>query len=341
MFKLLIVILMTTQWTIAKAAQVEIVNGRYEGEQFVSITGPIVKGDFKQVETAAKIAIRNGSGPLTFLLNSEGGNITEAMLIGKFARDMLASTQVWGNTIYIPGSANTKELEGYAKRFHHIKFGLHPVKTAKLAPSDIVRCYSACVIVFYGGVDRTVHDNIDYRHNNANPLPAIGIHRPYYEKSKYSSMSPTEAKESYRTLETTVRRYLIDMGAPTAIIDRMLRKASNDIDFMNAEEFSEFYQEREPFIDEWLIAKCGNGGFTEALSKKENREYESYHSALLQAVKNNEIKSKEDADNFTLPGFPASYFKLLEEITIKKNTDVMQCKRNAVQKHQSEWAHSF
>ena len=127
-----IFVLLIFQCNMTNAAQVEVVNGRYDGQKYVSISGPIVKGDTKEVERAAKIAIQQGNNGFALLFNSDGGDVTEAIKIGQFARELLATTYVYGNTLYIPGTSEGNELEQSGKEFTQTAFSLHPVKSGKL-----------------------------------------------------------------------------------------------------------------------------------------------------------------------------------------------------------------
>ena len=70
------------------AADVSLRDGRIEGDYFVSISGEIKKGDLNKVNAASKKAIQRGS-ELEFVLDSPGGDVDEAIAIGRFAREML------------------------------------------------------------------------------------------------------------------------------------------------------------------------------------------------------------------------------------------------------------
>ena len=205
---------------------------------------------------------------------------------------------------------------------------------------DIVRCYSACVIIFYGGVSRYTSDNNDYRYGfrKDQNIPVIGVHRPYYEQNRYSALSPSEAKKKYLQLENTVREYMHEMGAPTSIIDRMFRKASNEVDLIPSDKFKEFYHSTEPFIDEWLIARCGGYGPLSALSNSEQTDYQKYNQALKHAIDNRKIKSSKDHHDFTPRGMALEYIKQLKQKIHTHNSKVMACQKSAIVTNQEQWA---
>lgn len=323
-----------------RAAEIAVIDGRDIGERYVSISGPISAGDFERVEVAAKRAILEGNGRLTFSLNSEGGDIAEAMRIGRLARDLLATTNVYGNTLYISGTSVGKELEEYGQKHQNMKFGLLAVNSSNLNQEDIVRCYSACVIIFYGGVTRYISDNVDFRggFRNKKNIPVIGIHRPYFDQAKYSALSPAEAKIKYRQLEVAVREYLLEMGATVVLADRIFQKASNEMEFILADSFEVFYRSEEPFIEEWLIAKCGAYGRNSILSSEEQGALERYEQSLKQAIATGKILSSEDYNEFFLPGITQESIKKIREKLYLINAEVMKCRESAIVKHQAEWA---
>lgn len=325
---------------LAMAAQVGIVEGRYAGEKYVSISGPISIGDFDKVQSAARVVIREGGSPLVLLLNSEGGDVVEAMKIGMLARELLAKTYVYGNTLYVSGSPEGNQLEGYVDEDPLMGFGLRAASADRLNEQDIVRCYSACVIIFYGGVSRHASDNNDYRSGfkSGREIPVIGIHRPYYEAAGYSELSPSEARIKYQRLEVAVRTYLLEMGAPVAIIDRMFRKASSDVELVPSEEFKGFYQAEEPFIEEWLIAKCGIYGPRAALTGQEQDEYEGYRQSLKRAIDAGKVRSVDEYNKFSHPEVAHEYIAQLEEKIHVFNAGVMKCRETAVGDHQAAWA---
>lgn len=322
------------------AAQIQVVDGRYDGEKYVSIDGPISEGDLIKVKREAKAAILKGNNGVALLLNSDGGDVVEAMKIGKFARDLLATTFVYGNTLYKPGTPSGDELEQYGKTYGHMKFGLRPIKSETINKNDLVSCLSACVIIFYGGVSRHTDDNNDYRNGfkNGQHIPVIGIHRPYFEQSIYASLSPGEAKEKYVKLEKSVRDYLQEMGAPTSLIDRMFRKASNEIDLIPSEQFKDLYNDNEPFIDEWLIAKCGGFGPAGALSGTDLNDYQLYQRTLKSSIDKGLIKSTDDFNRVTPPGISVERIKQLDAKIQSYNSKVMSCNEGAIRANQIQWA---
>ncbi|MFZ0932506.1 MAG: hypothetical protein WAN11_28160 [Syntrophobacteraceae bacterium] len=327
--------------SLAIAAQVDVIDGRYEGEKYVSIRGEIAEGDAAKVQQAAKTAIQQGNNTLALLLSSGGGDIVEAMKIGRFARELLATTYVYGNTLYLPNTPDGAQLEKDMKTHSQTRFHLRPVIN-ELGKDDVVQCYSACVLILYGGVNRYVSDNNDFRNGigKMKQIPVIGIHRPYFDKVRYASFSPDEAKNKYKELEELVRKYMQEMGAPTSIIDRMFRTASNNVDLIPAEQFKEFYHSKEPFFDEWLLAKCSGYGGTSALTAEEQREYADLEKHQKEAFMSGHISSDEIYSTYAPPGMTRERAIYLNNKIKSHNDNTMACRESAVELYQSQWVNS-
>lgn len=328
-------LLMATWVRISGAAQIEVIDGDRVGEKFVSISGALTEGDFDMVKRAARIASQSGTNSVAFLLNSNGGDIAEAMKIGRFARELMAATYVSGNSLYIPGTPAARRLESQ----NYLPRTLRPIAKGDSPEQNIIRCYSACVLIFFGGVSHGVTDNLDFRDgiSNMSTIPVIGIHRPYYEADKYGALSPTEAKRAYDQLEQSVRQYLMEMGATQLLIDRMFRKASNQVDLISDKEFKDYYQYEEPFFAEWLIARCSVFGSNPALDDTERREYSQYERALKEAIDKGLIDSQTQYDQFVPPGISLSRINALQKKMSLHYTDVHYCREKSVKLHQINW----
>lgn len=72
-------------------------------------------------------------------------------------------------------------------------------------------CYSACVLMLAGAVDRRVG------------VPnQVGIHRPYFETAPQISLKTEEIKDAYLRVLEELRGYLRDMNVPQLLADDML-----------------------------------------------------------------------------------------------------------------------
>jgi len=131
------------------------------------------------------------------------------------------------------------------------------------------------------------------------------------------------------------------MGAPTTLVERMFKTASNRIEHIPSKEFQEFYSSREPFISEWLIARCEAGGAEEALGTKEHQDYQAYKHALNQAVDNGQVGSPEEVLNFTPPGMSLEYVDYLRNRWRKYTLEALACDDSEILIHQKEWASRY
>jgi hypothetical protein len=322
------------------AAEVSVVDGRYQGEKYVSISGVIEKGDLELTVDAARTALLTGSNTLAFLLNSPGGDVAEAMKIGRLIRDLMATTYVYGTMLYTPGAGDVSGLEAMGESFSQVRFHLVPIPDGVLPDDeDIGRCYSACVLIFYGGVDRFVSDNSDARRglSSQSPYPVMGLHRPFFAQDQFALLSPTEARTAYAQLEREVRGYLREMGASEEVAARMFNSASNELDLVPQSEFENLYVRQEPFIDEWLIAKCDAFGPGAALERAEQLEYDAYSSALSDAIAAGEITSSEEFDNFVPHDTTLERIQTIQARIFEHNRRSMTCRESAIGLHQLEW----
>jgi hypothetical protein len=215
---------------------------------YIEVEGEITKGDFDRIVKLAGSFVDERK-PIRLLVNSDGGDAVEAMRIGRFVRDSLAQVAVEGNIL-------------------------------KPSSSILRRCYSACFLILVSGAMRdhmgdnrfltedgqTVWEDVDGQ-SVPKSIPVIGVHRPYFDKEAYGDLSPQEARVAYAHLEESVREYLQEMGVPQSLVDQMFRYASDEIHLVSKADFKKLLGYEEPFMEEWLLSKCGS------LDKKEMSDY--------------------------------------------------------------------
>lgn len=221
---------------------------------------------------------------------------------------------------------------------------LHP--DVELSEENIVRNYSAGILIFYGAVKRAHSDNSDQRlgFGKKRTIPVMGLHRPYYEKEYFSKLSPSQASEAYKKLENMVRNYLADMGAPQLIIDRMFNRASNEIELLTADEFRGLYKSEESFLAEWLIARCGaTTSYENALTGSELEEFPKINREQIAAriADKTPYGEREILKIYPSKDFSQSYIENLYRKIRTYNTNVHLCGRKAVSAHQREWAKTY
>jgi hypothetical protein len=149
------------------------------------LRGEIAKGDYEKV-------VKSLTYPWTsmFSLVSPGGDVDEALKIGRLFRKHLIATD-----------APYRESDG------SVQFG-------KICRGQNCACVSACALIWFGGVDRS---------------GTVGLHRPYINDPRFSGLSPLEASREYRRMLNNVTVYLNEMEVPRSIIESMVSTSSGDI----------------------------------------------------------------------------------------------------------------
>ncbi len=98
--------------SLAQAAEVS-VSENFWGAPVVYLEGKIVKGDLEKVKKFAKIAVKQipfyTNYSLELHLNTKGGDVSEALKIGRFVRSIVMKTSSEGNSFTLPGSALAKQ----------------------------------------------------------------------------------------------------------------------------------------------------------------------------------------------------------------------------------------
>jgi len=221
------------------AAEVSVKPAYYGKHPIISFDGPIVDGDYERLLAVANTMLSQGN-QIEVSINSSGGDFLEALDIARFIRSSYAKVIVRGNSV-------------------------------KPAQPEIRKCYSACSVILAAAANRDyVMDNEFYAESgqpifvvvDGEPVhkmfPVVGLHRPSFEKQRYAELSPAEAKREYKNVERALKEFLRDSGAQDAFISRMFKAASNELDLLTKEEFTNWFPYQEPFLEEWLIAKCGS-----------------------------------------------------------------------------------
>lgn len=182
------------------------------------LKGEIVKGDYDKLVKIIKI---EKSLPTAINISSQGGSVDEAIKLGKFIRKSL--------------------LPVYA----------------------IDKCYSSCFYIWIASVRRNIYSNYieniddsDKRLYELETQKVIGLHRPYFEKNYYSSLSMNQAEKKYKELELLVRNYLKTMNVHEKWIDKMMMLSSEDIELVPYNIMSNEFGFSPPAYEEWIKAKC-------------------------------------------------------------------------------------
>jgi hypothetical protein len=153
---------------IVSANAADITLGEYD---FITFEGKIVKGDYEKLnELSGELAALWHNNPdryqpINLALFSPGGDVAEAMKIGRLVRALR-----WMTT--------APEDDPGARKWHAGRLK---------APEENYMCASACFFIFVAGIDRYS----GYRSYVA-PL-ILGIHRPYFSDVELKAMSSKDA----------------------------------------------------------------------------------------------------------------------------------------------------
>lgn len=132
-------------------------------------------------------------------------------------------------------------------------------------------CSSACVFVFLAGATRFA--------SKAN----LGIHRPTYHASYFSSLSATQAQEKYAELDRHTRKYLEVARFPNDLIERMFTTASTNVYWLTTADIQRIGK-MPPWHHELAIAKCDYDKMDKARTPQEADAYLDRYNDCLAAM---------------------------------------------------------
>lgn len=335
----------------ALSANVYVGSGIYSGDPVVYIEGKIEDGDLLRVKSKVKNVILNQDDSyLDVYLNSGGGDISEAIAIGRFLRFILARTLTKSYTYYDPSSKEGKKhIEWMSNHPEDTKKGTYAYINYgdKIPDKYIGKCYSACVLIFFGGAKKDSSDNSFFR-DSKNRIPTIGFHRPFFDAGYYSKLSPVDAAKEYTNLKRKIADYLDEMGAPEDILERMLKTSSDKIELIPHSKFETMYRRKEPFLEEWLNSRCGYNQTIEQLVGAEDAEYfnritdEKAKKATEVSVSLDDYSYYNDIfESHFPPGSDIERYRSLETIIKGQRVKTYRCKEASVYLHQVEWALAY
>jgi hypothetical protein len=205
----------------AHAARVEMETNMPKKFAKLKLAGNIRRGDARTVMQLLEKAKNQGLVISVLILYSPGGDLVEAMEIGRAIRSRFIRTHapdVFMGHRYCPEFGRDDELD-----------------------SNLCNCASACFVVCAAGVER-VGD-------------VLGVHRPYFSKEYFEGLSASDAQQKYLTMAKQVREYLKDMDVPQNLVDKMFSTASDEIEYLDEKTVKSM--KKVPFFDEWVKASCG------------------------------------------------------------------------------------
>lgn len=227
----------------------------------VLLTGSIVPGDARRL----KEVFVGSEGFLEILyLDSPGGDLREAMAIGRFVRRALLTTVA--PLEYQPGN-----------RFYP-RLGF----TDSCQALDCV-CASACFVLWAAGANRSGH--------------VLSVHRPRFEPQYFSGLDLAAAQLEYGLALKSMEHYFQEMGIPDSYYDRMVNTPSTDLSILTNKDAEKLSVDRyPPAIDEWLTAKCGAPSSAERDAEREYRIQISLNKPTAMTAEEHKVLSARIGD---------------------------------------------
>jgi hypothetical protein len=179
------------------------------------LKGKITHGDFQPIYRFLAI---NNPELGTVYLNSGGGDVDEALKIGRLFRKYLIET-----------TAPTRFEDGSS---------YFPLPGEPCNGFNCGLCASACALIWFGGVDRG---------------GSVGLHRPRTDDPSFRQLSAADASQRYRQWQQAIFRYLVEMEVPRSVIELTESIGSDEITWVDDIDDRLDYP---PSIAEWVKASC-------------------------------------------------------------------------------------
>jgi len=204
------------------------------------LRGKVVKGDYERVRSFIYFF-----STTKFILASPGGDVDEALKIGRlFRKHLILADAPWrkpDGSIWIYGLDRTAPCRG-----------------------QNCTCASACAFIWFGAVERD---------------GTVGLHRPYIDDPMFAGLPPAEASIRYRQMLDSVVRYLNEMEVPKSIIESMTATSSGDIRWVDTIDEG---LDRPPSIAEWVGASCGRGdAWMEAMRQNQSFSQQQWQALAV------------------------------------------------------------
>lgn len=225
-----------------------------KSDSYILINGEIKKGDFEKFVNAT---LEGGVRVKYVYLASNGGNVDEALRIGRFIRAIGYSTKAPFAMPYPP------------------KYDLK--KLRPLCPKDIpvtkqeCTCMSSCVFLYLAGVEREG----DF----------LGVHRAFLNHKDLRQLSLENSKRAGEVISAGVNKYLLEMKSPLSLIDKVNANSSGEIEILSNEYVEKYLSGVSPDYQEWLIAKCGDRDEYSNLISTSPEQYKKYEQIIDERYK--------------------------------------------------------
>jgi hypothetical protein len=215
-------------------------NEKYCAQAFLH--GEIVKGDYSKV---ALFYTRSYPPFNTLILQSPGGDVIEAIKIGRLLRKYFISAEApFGQDDASnsklgldDGSADSKLIRDIFESMTSLTV-IGATSYSNLCSGRECVCASSCALIFFGS---------PRRHGS------VGLHRPVIDNPEFKKLSPAEAERAYKPVLALISQYLEEMEVPREFIEAMIATSSSDIRWVRSKGI-----ERSPSFAEWQDANCGS-----------------------------------------------------------------------------------
>jgi len=129
----------------------------------------------------------------------------------------------------------------------------------------------------------------------------VGIHRPYVDPRRLTSLSPSQAEVLQNDVFRRARSYLQELQIPTSLVDTMFQRASSEVYWLSTAELDDQIGHFAPWYEEFLIAKCGlDKAVMKAYFKGGNQ---SLLNRLMESERCGEMETLKEAARFLMGEF--------------------------------------
>ena len=222
------------------AAEIRLHTSNSDSFAMLVIEGDIEAGDYDRF---IKIIEENQKRISVVYLYSRGGDVVEAMKIGRAMRALELSSHV-----------PMRDSQGLPS-CSSLGFDLP-------TPKDIKNCTCASAAFF-------IHIGAVHRSGNY-----LAVHRAYVDKKSFRELNEEKAKKLFDNIQEMTKIYMTEMGVPKYIQENILSISSDDILVLDENTVKTYFTGYIPYKDEWLKAKCPG------LNSEDNLSYKNYLSKL-------------------------------------------------------------
>lgn len=206
------------------------------------LEGTIVSGDYVKLRNFLSDRSTFDKISRGVFLASPGGNVAEAMQIGRLIRSLRLSTEA------PPGRGDPRRL-------------------GEIAPDDLLNsrnygCASACFLIFVSGIYR-----------NENGAGRLGVHRPFRLQSDMKTPVGNEDPVIGIAVRGGIENYLREMNAPAKYADLMFAVPSARVRWITQHELDTDLKGLIPELKDIVDGKCS--GSADATSAKQGHDLAS------------------------------------------------------------------